>query len=237
MTTSRTFRQQAARGGVALALALASGAWPWPVGAATLPAASAASSSPHRATSRPAVPAANFFVEWRIQQAAAGVGQAQVFTSRSAATGGSGFGPGAVVVGTAQGAGGEASQGLRVANGQEGRLELDRPRTRTVYDLTWTTGRADQDTSQGMSGQGSIHPGGAASHEEAVHHVQGLRVVPRWTHGDTLPLELSIVRDASSTDDPAVSLRTTVQVSLGEWTGVARLGAGDDELQVRVSWR
>ena len=52
-----------------------------------------------------------------------------VITSGSAATGTSGFGPGAVVVGTAR----PAPQALRVANGKEGAITFDRSETRTVY--------------------------------------------------------------------------------------------------------
>jgi hypothetical protein len=200
---------------------------------AATPGADAASVPAQRARRAP-LPAANFFVEWRIRPAAVGAGQAAVFTSRSAATGGSGFGPGAIVVGTAQGAGGDGSQGLRVANGQEGRLALDRAETRTVTDLAWI-GPGEHDTAHGIPRP--ARPGGTASHEEVVHHVQGLHVVPRWTHGDTLALELAVVRDAQAPGDRALELRTTVQLSLGEWSGVARLGAGDDELQVRVTWR
>jgi len=211
-------------------------------GGAPAPAASTASATGRHATARPAVPAANFFVEWRIRPAdSAGAGQAQVFTSRSATTGGSGFGAGAVVVGTAQGAGagesGTASSGLRVANGQEGWLKFDRPETRTVYDLSWLFRGSGGDTQPGMEPPNKTTSGGAASHEVAVHHVEGLRVVPRWTRGDSLPLELAVVRDAKQPDERDLELRTTVQVSLGEWTGVARLGTGDDELQVRVTWR
>ena len=117
----------------------------------------------HRATSRPAVPAADFFVEWRIRQAPAGAGQAQVFTSRSAATGGSGFGAGAVVVGTAQGAGGSGAQGVRVANGQAGLLALDRPEVRTVYDLAWTDSRDESYTVTGMHGRPADRAGGTAT--------------------------------------------------------------------------
>ena len=62
----------------------------------------ASAAAPARRTARARVPAANFLVEWRLQPADArpAAHGDVVITSGSAATGTSGFGPGAVVVST-----------------------------------------------------------------------------------------------------------------------------------------
>ncbi|HEX4510574.1 MAG TPA: hypothetical protein VH328_10855 [Burkholderiaceae bacterium] len=214
----------------------------WAAGAAAAATVASSAASGAARHARAAVPAANFFVEWRIRPASAsassGGGQpGAVFTSRSAATGGSAFGTGAVVVGTAQAAGGDGTQGLAVANGEEGRLALDRPESRKVYDLAWIASEGGRNPHEGMPTNPSVHPGGTSSHDEVVHRVQALRVVPRWTHGEMVPLEIGIVRQAQADGESALDLRTTMQAPLGAWTRVARLGGGDDELQVRVTWR
>jgi len=216
--------------------------------AAAAPASGAAPHPPPRRT----VAAANFFVEWRVRPASesAGAGGGVVITSNSAATGGSGFGPGAVVVGTANagapyGAQGGGVQGVRVANGKEASLRFDRVETTLVWDASWSArARArggSRASSPGPGADGSFdaryREGGAAGHEEFVHHVQGLRVTPWWTQGDTLELDLEITRYGDAADPRDLDLHSTVQASIDEWLTVARLGAGDEELQVRVTRR
>ena len=100
------------------------------------PAASAAAPAHARHAARAPVPAANFLVEWRVQPADARPSPRGdvVITSGSASTGSSGFGTGAVVVGTARPA---PPQALRVANGKEGSILFDRSETHTVYDMAW----------------------------------------------------------------------------------------------------
>jgi len=194
--------------------------------AAGLAAAHAAPASAPRGA-RGAVPAANFLVEWRIQPTrTAAANGGLVIGTRDAATGTSGFGAGATVVGTAPSA---AAQGVRVANGKEAALSLDTASRRTVYDLAWS------DATDGTRG--------SASHEVTLHRIQGLRVTPHWTRGDTLALDLQLVQagpsdaDAQGRATRAVDFRSTLQLSFDEWQGVARVGDAGDELQVRVSWR
>jgi hypothetical protein len=221
-------------------------------GAAVAVAAPASGAAPH-APPRRTVAAANFFVEWRIRPASegAGSGSGVVITSNSAATGGSGFGPGAVVVGTANagapyGAQGGAVQGVRVANGREAVLRFDRVETTMVWDASWSArararggSRASSPGSPGAdwSFDARSREAGAAGHEEFVHHVQGLRVTPWWTRGDTLELDLEITRHGDAADPRDLDLHSTVQANIDEWLTVARLGAGDEELQVRVTRR
>lgn len=197
--------------------------------AAALAAAAPASGAARR-TPRAAVPAANFLVEWRIEPVAAAPPANGGFTvgTRDAASGRSGFGPGAVVTGTARSA---APQGVRVANGKEAALQFDDARRRMVYDMAWS-GQADA-SSQPASG--------VAGHEVTLHRIDGLRVTPHWTHGDSLALDLELTRtgpgaDGDESSARAIGLRSTVQLSFDEWQGVARVG-DDQELQVRVRWR
>jgi hypothetical protein len=220
--------------------------------AASGPAASGVAAHP---PARHAVAAANFFVEWRIRPAAAGAGggagNGVVVTSNSATTGGSGFGPGAVVVGTANagapyGAEGGGVQGVRVANGKEAALRFDRVESNFVWDASWSA-RAQAragvpPASAGGRGasasfEARSRESGAAGHEVLVHHVQGLRVTPWWTHGDALDLDLEITRAGDPGDPRDLDLHSTVRASIDEWLTVARLGPGDDELQIRVTWR
>jgi len=77
-----------------------------------------------------------------------------------------------------------------------------------------------------------------------MHRVDGLRVTPHWTHGDTLSLDLELTHAGAAPDADAnaratrdIDFRSTLQLSFDEWQGVARVGEGGDELQVRVSWR
>ncbi len=226
------------------------------------PAASAPASARHAGV-RARVPAANFLVEWRLQPADARPAPRGdvVITSGSAATGTSGFGPGAVVVGTAKPA---APQALRVANGKEGSIQFDRSETHTVYDMAWAAnasasastdgssqvvlGAASSATSIGGSRSASrSHEAEVQSHEVVIHRLDGLRVTPRWTHGDTLELDVALTHEApasvsrnASADARAsrgVDFRSTVTASFDEWLTVATVGEGGDELQVRVTWR
>lgn len=222
-----------------------------------------AASSPARRVTRASVPAANFLVEWRVQPADARPAPHGdvVITSGSAVSGTSGFGAGAVVVGTARPA---APQALRVANGKEGAITFDRSETHTVYDMAWTasssasastdgsaqavTGAASSAAAIGGSRSASrSHEGGVQSHEVLIHRVDGLRVTPHWTHGDTLEIDVALTRttpdavsrnaspDARASRD--VDFRSTVQASFDEWLTVANVGDSGDELQIRVSWR
>jgi hypothetical protein len=209
------------------------------------------------------VPAANLLVEWRVQPSDARPSPRGdvVITSGSASTGTSGFGAGAVVVGTARPA---PPQALRVANGKEGSILFDRSETHTVYDMAWAanasasastdpsaqvvTGAASSATAIGGSrSQSRSHESAVQSHEVVVHRVDGLRVTPRWSHGDTLELELALTRTRPSTVSRSatadaragqdVDFHSTVQASFDEWLTVATVGDAGDELQIRVTWR
>ena len=228
-------------------------------------AASGVSSGPARRVARAgaSVPAANFVVEWRLQPADARPAPHGdvVITSGSAATGLSGFGAGAVVVGTARPA---VPQALRVANGKEGAIQFDRSETHTVYDMAFAanasassstdgssqvvTGAASSATSIGATRSASrSHQSEVQSHEVVVHRVDGLRVTPHWTHGDTLELDIALTHAApvavsrnASPDARAgrdIDFHSTVQASFDEWLTVASVGDGGDELQIRVTWR
>ena len=221
--------------------------------------AAAARQAPARARE----PAANFVVEWRIQPADARPSPRGdiVITSGSAATGTSGFGPGAVTVGTARPA---VPQALRVANGKEGAIVFDRSETRTVYDMSWTANAAASASTDGssqvvMGAASSVSAGGASrsssqshqagvqSHEEVLHRVDGLRVTPHWTRGDTLLLDVALTHvaptgvsrsaTAGARASGDVDFHSTVEASFDEWLTVASVGEGGDELQVRVTWR
>jgi len=229
------------------------------------PASAASGAAPARRAARAnaSVPAANFLVEWRLQPAEArpATGGGYTITSGSAATGTSGFGPGAVVVGTAKPA---PPQALRVANGKEGSIQFDRTETHTVYDMSFTAsssasasadgssqvtmGAASSVTSTGGSRSNSrSHAAGVQSHEVVVHRVDGLRVTPHWTKGDTLEIDVALTHAApapvsrnASPDARAgrdIDFHSTVQASFDEWLTVASVGDGGDELQIRVSWR
>ena len=224
-------------------------------------AASARAGARH--ATRAPVPVANFLVEWRVQPSDARPAPRGdvVITSGSASTGTSGFGAGAVVVGTARPA---PPQALRVANGKEGSILFDRSETRTVYDMAWASsasasastdpsaqvvaGPASSVTATGGSrSQSRSRESEVQSHEVVVHRVDGLRVTPRWTHGDALELDLTLTRSrpaAVSRDAMAgarashdVDFHSTVQASFDEWLTVASVGDGGDELQIRVTWR
>jgi hypothetical protein len=226
--------------------------------------ASAAATARRGADARAAVPAANFLVEWRLQPADARPSPRGdvVITSGSAAVGGaSGFGPGAVVVGTARAA---IAQALRVANGKEGAIRFDRSETHTVYDMAWAGSASASSSTDGSSqvvlgAASSVSAGGASrsgyqsqqngvqSHEVAVHRVDGLRVTPHWTRGDTLDLDVALTHaaptavsrsaTAGARANREVDFHSTVQASFDEWLTVASVGDGGDELQIRVTWR
>ncbi len=227
------------------------------------PAAPASGAPPARRVTRAPEPAANFLVEWRLQPADARPSPRGdiVITSGSAATGTSGFGAGAVVVGTAKPA---VPQALRVANGKEGAIQFDRSETHTVYDMAWSgsasassstdgssqivTGAASSVSSGGASRSGSqSRQSGVQSHEVVIHRVDGLRVTPHWTRGDTLELDVALThtapgavsRNASAEARASrdVDFHSTVQASFDEWLTVASVGDGGDELQIRVTWR
>ncbi len=229
------------------------------------PASAASGAAPARRAARAGtnLPAANFLVEWRLQPADArpAASGGWTVTSGSAATGTSGFGPGALVVGTARPA---PPQALRVANGKEGSIQFDRSETRTVYDMAYT---AASSTSSATDGSSQVTTGAASSataiggsrsnsrsraaevqsHEVVVHRVDGLRVTPHWTKGDTLEIDVALTHAApapvsrnASADARAgrdIDFHSTVQASFDEWLTVASVGEGGDELQIRVSWR
>ena len=226
-------------------------------------AAAASTPAASRRVARAPVPAANFLVEWRLQPADARPSPRGdvVITSGSAATGTSGFGAGAVVVGTARP---PAPQALRVANGKEGAITFDRSETHTVYDMAWAANSSASSTTDGSSqvvmgaassatavgGSRSAsrsHEAEVQSHEVVIHRVDGLRVTPRWTHGDTLELDVALTHEAptavsrSATAGARASrdldFHSTVTASFDEWLTVATVGDGGDELQVRVTWR
>jgi len=228
-------------------------------------AAPPASAAPARArpAARTPVPAANFLVEWRVQPSAARPAPRGdvVITSGSATTGTSGFGPGAVVAGTARPS---APQALRVANGKEASILFDRSETRTIYDVAWTanasasattdpsaqvvTGAASSATAIGGSRSLALsHASGVQSHEVVVHRVDGLRVTPHWTRGDTLQLDVALTHatpalgsrgaTAAARASQDVDFHSTVEASFDEWLTVATVGEGGDELQIRVTWR
>ncbi|MBW8756259.1 MAG: hypothetical protein JF586_01485 [Burkholderiales bacterium] len=223
------------------------------------------SAAPARArpAARAPVPAANFLVEWRVQPSDARPAPHGdvVITSGSATTGSSGFGPGAVVVGTARPS---APQALRVANGKEGSVVFDRSETRTVYDMAWTANASASATTDpsaqvvtGAASSASViggsrslalsHASGVQSHEVVVHRVDGLRVTPHWSHGDTLQLDVALTQatpapgsrgaTAATRASRDVDFHSTVEASFDEWLTVATVGDGGDELQIRVTWR
>ena len=227
------------------------------------PAEAASAAAPARRVARAPVPAANFLVEWRVQPADARPSPRGdvVITSGSAATGTSGFGAGAVVVGTARAA---APQALRVANGKEGAIQFDRSETHTVYDMAWTASSSASASTDGTSqvvlgaassvstGGGSrsasqSHQGEVQSHEVVIHRVDGLRVTPHWMRGDTLELDVALTHaaptgvsrsaTAGARASRDVDFHSTVQASFDEWLTVANVGDGGDELQIRVTWR
>ena len=251
---------------IALGLAAAgSGVAAESVAAGFHPAAAASGGTPAQrvARARARVPAANFVVEWRLQPADARPAPRSdvVITSGSAATGTSGFGAGAVVVGTARPA---VPQALRVANGKEGSIQFDRSQTHTVYDMAFASNSSTSSNTDGSpQGAAGAAPGATASggtrsssrsheaevqsHEVVVHRVDGLRVTPHWTHGDTLELDIALTHAApaavsrsASPDARAgrdIDFHSTVQASFDEWLTVASVGDGGDELQIRISWR
>jgi hypothetical protein len=248
-----------------LAAALCPGVAAESVAAGFHPAAAASGAAPARRATRAgaSVPAANFVVEWRLQPAEARpVPQGDVvITSGSATTGTSGFGPGAVVVGTARA---RAPQSLRVANGREAAIQFDRSETHTVYDMAFAgdarassvtegssqivSGAASSATAIGGTRSGSrLHEAEVQSHEVIVHRVDGLRVTPHWTHGDTLELDIALTHAApaavsrnASPDARAgrdIDFHSTVRASFDEWLTVASVGDSGEELQIRVLWR
>jgi hypothetical protein len=232
--------------------------------AAGFHAAEPASGAAHaRRVTRASEPAANFVVEWRLQPADARPSPRGdvVITSGSAATGTSGYGAGAVVVGTAKPA---VPQSLRVANGKEGAIQFDRSETHTVYDMAWSASASASSSSDGSSqvtlGAASSvsatggsraasrsHESEVQSHEVVIHRVDGLRVTPHWTRGDTLELDVALTHaaptgvsrnaTAGALAGREVDFHSTVQASFDEWLTVASVGDGGDELQIRVTWR
>ena len=226
-------------------------------------AGSAAGATPARRVPRAPVPAANFLIEWRVQPADARPSPRGdiVITSGSAATGTSGFGTGAVVVGTSKPT---APQALQVANGKEGAIQFDRSETHTVYDMAWTASASASSStdasSQVVTGAASSvgvtggsrsasqsHQGEVQSHEVVIHRVDGLRVTPHWTRGDTLELDVALTHAAPASVSRSatagaragrdIDFHSTVQASFDEWLTVASVGDGGDELQIRVTWR
>lgn len=231
--------------------------------AAGVQAVAVTASAPARAA-RPArapLPAANFLVEWRLQPvAAAGRAGDVVIGSGDAMRGTSGYGPGAVVVGTVRPA---APQSLRVANGREAALRFDESRSHLVYDLSYAASSSSESeaapsTVTAAASGASVSAGTGASrsrsrsraqeaqaHEVVVHRVDGLRVTPHWTHGDTLALDVQFIQARPTAGDGAAQgpgvreteFSSTVQLSFDEWQPVATVEDGTRELQLRVSWR
>jgi len=155
-------------------------------------------------------------------------------------------------------------QALRVANGKEGAIQFDRSETHTVYDMAWSAsasasastdgssqvvmGAASSVGSVGASRSGSqSRQSGVQSHEVVIHRVDGLRVTPHWTRGDTLELDVALTHEAPTAVSRSatagarasrdVDFHSTVQASFDEWLTVASVGDGGDELQIRVTWR
>ena len=218
--------------------------------------ASATAAAPRRHV---AVPAANFLVEWRLQAVDAAPARGGiVITSGSAATGTSGYGAGAVVVGTARPA---PPQALRVANGKEGSILFDRSETHTAWDMAYAADAAasasTDATRQVVQGAASSATSGGGSrsssqsrerevrgHETVVRRVDGLRVTPHWVRGDTLELDVALTHaapargaDAQSRTSRDIDFHSTVQASFDEWLTLATVGDGAQELQIRVTWR
>jgi hypothetical protein len=201
-------------------------------------------------------PAANFLVEWRVQPVDAPAprgGGGWTITSRSATVGGaSGFGPGAVVVGTARA---PTPQAVRVSNGKEGAIRFDDSETHLVYDMSFAASSSAQSAAaasgatdiSGSVSQSQSQANGVAGHDVVIHRVDGLRVTPHWTRGDTLELDVALTHAAprgatgnSSADSRysrGIDFHSTVRLSFDEWQGVATVGDGGEELQIRVSWR
>ena len=111
-----------------------------------------------------------------------------------------------------------------------------------------TTGAASSATAIGGSRSNSrSRQSEVQSHEVVVHRVDGLRVTPHWTKGDTLEIDVALTHAApapvsrnASPDARAgrdIDFHSTVQASFDEWLTVASVGEGGDELQIRVTWR
>ena len=100
-----------------------------------------------------------------------------------------------------------------MANGHEGAITFDRSETHTVYDMAWsasasasastdgsaqvTMGAASSITAVGGSRSASrSHEAEVQSHEAVIHRVDGLRVTPHWTRGDTLLLDVALTHAA-----------------------------------------
>jgi hypothetical protein len=91
------------------------------------------------------------------------------------------------------------------------------------------------------------HEAEVQSHEVVIHRVDGLRVTPHWTRGDTLELDVALTHaaptgvsrnaTAGARAGRDVDFHSTVQAGFDEWLTVASVGDGGDELQIRVTWR
>ena len=125
--------------------------------------------------------------------------------------------------------------------GKEAALQFDVARRRTVYDMAWSARSGAESGSTTGASRAVSRAQGSAGHDVVLHRVDGLRVTPHWTHGDTLALDLELTHVAAGADpqadEQAIDFRSTVQLSFDEWQGVARVGESGDELQVRVNWR
>ena len=224
---------------------------------------SGASGARRGAGAHASVPAANFLVEWRLQPADARPSPRGdvVITSGSAAVGGaSGFGAGAVVVGTARVA---APQALRVANGKEGAIQFDRSETHTVYDMAWSARTSASSSTEGTSRSSrarrpasaraagrvwspiarkrSAEPRGRRSPRRRLasdaaldsrRHARARRGVDaRGAHRRLAQ------RDRGCAREPRRGFPLDGAASFDEWLTVASVGDGGDELQIRVTWR
>ncbi|HEX7639640.1 MAG TPA: hypothetical protein VF457_14685, partial [Burkholderiaceae bacterium] len=82
---------------------------------------------------------------------------------------------------------------------------------------------------------------GAAGHEEVVHRVDGLRVTPHWTHGDTVTMDVALTRSVPGGLDGAdvrrLDVSSTVELGFDEWQTIATAGDDGRALQLRVRWR
>ena len=166
-----------------------------------------------------------------------------------------------MVVGTARAA---PPQALRVANGHEGAIVFDRSEAHMAWDMAWAASASASSRTDGSSqivagAASSVSTGGGSrsrsqsqesevqGHEVVVHRVDGLRVTPHWTHGDTLELDVALTHvapveparnaDAQARASRDVDFHSTVQASFDEWLTVASVGDGGQELQIRVTWR
>jgi hypothetical protein len=132
-----------------------------------------------------------------------------------------------------------------------------------VYDMSYSASSSSE-SETGPSTTAAASPGASVSastgaarsrsrsraqeaqgHEVVVHRVDGLRVTPHWTHGDSLTLDVQLTHARPVAGDGAMQgpgareteFSSTVELSFDEWQSVATVEDGTRELQLRVSWR